>query len=120
MSTGKQVANGITAKQKRPIVNFKPDNPKRQFMSKEQALEDNARMKRANEAAEAAKRAVLSEALDEQAPEKDLGKEGDSELTVARKRLAEIEERIQKKSTAALLKQKQKLEDVIEELESKE
>ena len=66
-----------------------------------------------NEAAEAARLKVLGE-------DEEPAKSSESQLEALRKELAEIQARIDKKSTAALLKQKQKLEDAIEKAEAAE
>ena len=111
-------SKGVTAGKKKeyPPVAKKPFNPKRQFMAKEDAMKDNDRYKKANAAAEAARKAIL----DESAESEDQQPERESELTVAKRHLAEVVAKLEKKPTAALEKQKEKLENKIEELESKE
>lgn len=123
----KEQVKGVTAQREPIIVIPKPHNPARQFMSHAEALKDNEKRKRASEAAEAARLKVLNEGMEEETEvtgEKDSpslpkpGKNAESQLSALKNELAQIEKQIQSKPTAALKKQKQKLEDKIEEIEA--
>jgi len=121
MGKTKEQVKGITARGESVVVIPKASNPKRQFMSKADAMKDNERLRKANQAAEEARRRVLAESgMDETEETGEAGQEGNPRLSEAKKELAEVEAKIQKKETPALLKKKQNLEDEIEQLESME
>lgn len=81
---------GVTTKRMVPVITPKPTNPARKHMSHDEAVKDNARMKKASEAAEIARKKVMGEDQAEPEPVKpEAPKESD-----LRAKLREVEEKL--------------------------
>ncbi len=108
MATKEQV-KGVTAHKEAPIVIPKPHNPKRQFMTYEEAELDSKRYRKANQAADEARAKVLAEGLEDDENKPVAGpSESDKKLVKLRKELAQAEEKLAAKPESKPLQKKVK------------
>ncbi len=122
----KHDVKGVTAKRKPIIVIPKESNPSRQFMSKAEALKDNARLKKANEAAEEARKRVLNEKLGESDDESQKSQEvkepvvskSEEKIILLRKKLANAESKFSENPQSKSWQKK--VQEISEELEAAE
>jgi hypothetical protein len=111
----KDQVKGISAKKKAVIVNPVPDNPKLQFVSKDEFLRLRAIEKKAVQAAEDAKNKVLEEAGIDTTPEVVKESASQKKIELLRRQLANAESKLAETPTSKAWKTKVK--SLSEELE---
>lgn len=115
MATAKEV-RGVTAKRKKPLVIPVPDDPENQFISKAEFLKKRSAQKKANEAAEEARKRVLAEhGVAQDTPKQAEKPKAPSKVEKLRSALANAEKKLQEKPDSKAFAKKVK--EISEELE---
>jgi len=116
----KEEVGGITAKRKPVVVIPKKDDPRRQFMSRDEVLKENAIEKEAAIAAENARIKTLEEHRSRGASKQAVeAPPVEDKVSSLRKRLAEAKKKLDADPDSKYLKKKvAKLEDALEEAEA--